>query len=103
MTTPLHALEGLKVTKAAIVHDYVQLAFGDEIGISIYNKLELSPDARLEDLISKIVLRVEESPNSIEIRFLDGAILAIDLHRQAYRGPEALELNRAGHPPIVWN
>jgi len=103
MTTPLHALVGLKVTKATIVHDYAQLAFGDEIGISIYNEFELSPDVRLEDLISKTVLRVEESSNSIEISFLDGVKLAIDLHRQAYRGPEALELNRTGHPTIVWN
>jgi hypothetical protein len=104
MTSPLHTIEGLTVTEAEVVHDYVQLAFGDEIGISIYNEMEVSPKStRFEALAGKTVTAVTEREEAIEIKFLDGTLLTIDMHRQAYRGPEALELNRRGYPPVIWN
>lgn len=92
------------VTEAEVVHDYVQLAFGDEIGISIYNEMEISPfSIRVDALIGKVVASVLELDNSIKIQFVDETQITIDMHRQAYRGPEALELYRQGLPVVVWN
>jgi hypothetical protein len=86
------------------LHGYVQLHFGDEIGISIYNEMEVSPQStRVAGLVGKTVTAVTERENAIEIRFLGGPRITIDMHRQAYRGPEALELNHHGHPPVIWN
>lgn len=104
MILPLRALEGLKVTKVAELHGYVQLHFGAEIGISIYNEIEVSPQSTLvAELTGKTVISVAERENAIEIKFLDKTQLTINMHREAYRGPEALELNRHGHPPVIWN
>ncbi len=104
MNAPLHIIEGLTVTEAEAVHDYVQLAFGREIGISIYNEMDISPKSvGVGALIGKLVLAVTERADAIEIKFADGTLLKIDLHPQAYRGPEALQLNRAGYPPVIWN
>src|SRR5687768_14800282 len=60
MAHPIQILKGLKVTEAEIVHDYVQLAFGDEIGISIYNEIKISHKMPFERLVSKTVKSVEE-------------------------------------------
>ncbi|MEA2795507.1 MAG: hypothetical protein QOI87_2887 [Bradyrhizobium sp.] len=102
MAAPIQILKGLKVTKVEIVHDYVQLAFGDEIGISVYNEMDISPKIPLERLVSKTVISVKESVNSIDIDFADGIKLTIDMRPQAYQGPEAIELNRVGFPPVIW-
>jgi len=104
MTSPLHNLEGLTVTKVVEIHDYVQLHFGDEIGLSIYNEMQTSPRSTgVAKFVGKTVTAVNESDDMIEIRFLDGSKVIVDMHRQAYRGPEALELNRRGQPPVIWN
>ena len=102
MAHPIQILKGLKVTEAEIVHDYVQLAFGDEIGISIYNEIKISPKMPFEGLVSKTVESVEESDNAIDMNFLDGTKLTIDMRPPAYRGPEAMELNRVGFPTVIW-
>ncbi len=41
--SPLQKLVGLAVTRAEQVHDYARLAFGDLIGVSIYNEYSLVP------------------------------------------------------------
>jgi len=104
MKSPLHILEGLTVTNSVKVHDYVQLRFGDEIGLSIYNEIEFTPPSTvIAGLAGKRVSVVTERENAIEIRFLDGCRISIDMHREAFCGPEALQLNRRGHPPVIWN
>jgi hypothetical protein len=102
MAAPIQILKGLKVSDVQIVHDYVQLAFGDEIGVSIYNETQISPKMPFERLLSKTVESVEESVNSIDMNFIDGTKLTIDMRPQAYRGPEAMELNRVGFPTVIW-
>jgi hypothetical protein len=104
MESQLRALEGLTVTNIVELHGYVQLHFGERVGLSIYNEIEISPESiRVDGLVGKTVTTVTERENAIEIRFLDGTQITIDMHRQAYRGPEALQLNRQGLPPVIWN
>jgi hypothetical protein len=62
----------------------------------------ISPKIPFECLVSKIVKGAEESTNSIDINFEDGTTLKIDMRPQAYRGPEAMELNRVGFPTVIW-
>jgi len=104
MASPLHFLEGLTVSHASIVHDYVQLSFGEQVGLSIYNEISLDPPStQFELLVGKMVVKILESEEAIVISFLDGSSLEVDLHPVAYGGPEALQLNRQGEPPVIWN
>jgi len=104
MTSPLQDLVGLTVTEVVEIHDYVQLHLDSAIGISIYNQLEVSPrNVSVFQLVGKRVDAVSEREDAIEIRFVDGSRVTVDMRHQAYRGPEALELNRRGEPPVIWN
>ena len=86
------------------IHGYVQLSFGDKIGISIYNEISIIPEpVQIDELAGKMVTAVIEDGESIEFEFLDGVQLKIDMREPAYRGPEALQLNRNGLPPVIWN
>ena len=104
MENPLRIIEGMIVTEADTVHDYVQLAFGREIGISIYNNMEILPGSiSLGTLVGKSVSRTDVRDDLIEIEFAYRTILKVDMRPDAYRGPEALQLNRVGHLPVIWN
>jgi hypothetical protein len=49
---PLEVLIGMTVTRAEIVRDYIQLAFGTDIGVSIFNVWRFAPEtATLPNLI----------------------------------------------------
>ena len=49
------------------------------------------------------LLNIEEDQNKLIFHFSNGADLVIDLHDEAYNGPEALELHIPGQPTLVWN
>jgi hypothetical protein len=102
--SPLACLLGQVVTDAATIHDYVQLAFGTGMGLSIFNDFEISPEPlRLADLVGLRVSAVLSSADEEVIRFENGRSLRVDLRDQAFRGPEAMNLYQAGRPPVVWN
>lgn len=104
LASPLHSLEGLTVTAIVTPHDYVQLQFGDQIGISVYNAVTVLPKTQnIRKLVGKTVSSIIEGKNGIEIKFIDDTCLIIDMRPDAYRGPEALELHRYGQPLVVWN
>ena len=104
MKSALQTLRDMTVTKADVVHDYVQLAFGDSVGLSIYNEISLAPESiPFDQLKGKCVKSVVESEESIALEFTDGTRLAVNLHAVGYRGPEALQLVRRGEPPMIWN
>jgi hypothetical protein len=85
------------------VNDYFQLAFGKEVGMSIYNPMEITPPAPIDSLIGKKVLSVTEDESAIEIQFDGSTKIKIDMRDNAYVGPEALALYREGHSPVIWN
>lgn len=98
------AIEGRAVTEAVTPHDYVQLAFGSKVGITINNKMQIVPtSASIAALVGKVVTSVEETEERIEIRFLDGPRIEIDMRPDAWGSPEALVLHRVGLPTVVWN
>jgi len=104
MKSPLSDLEGMTVTRVVEIHDYIQLHFGESVGISIFNRLEVSPSSiSLWELVDKTIRSVVERDADIELAFRDGGGIKIDMRREAYRGPEALQLDRRGQPPVIWN
>lgn len=104
MQTPaLQSLEGRVITQVTKIHDYVQIAFGDDIGLSIYNDITLEPALDISALMGRRFESVSQSERSIDLMFSGGMVLHIDLHPQASYGPEVLELNRKGFPPVVWS
>ena len=103
MQTPaLQSLEGEEVTRATKVHDYIQISFGDDVGISIYNDVIFEPDVDISVLLGRILEAVSQTEENINFLFSGGVTLHIDLHSQASYGPEVLELNRKGFPSVVW-
>lgn len=98
---PLRCLVGKIVSQAEALHDYIQLAVGDEIGLSIYNDFRLTV-GRLDDLIGQTVTNVATTAEQAVIQFARTSLI-VDLRNSAYRGPEAMQLDRIGHDLIVWN
>jgi hypothetical protein len=103
-TSPLYSLAGRVVTNVVALHGYIQLHFGNLIGISIYNTIVICPKTqRIEKFVGKTVASVIEKKDAIDIKFVDGAQITIDMRPEAYQGPEALELSRHGYPSVIWN
>jgi hypothetical protein len=104
MKSPLDTLIGLWVTKVVKIEGYVQLHFGNEVGLTIYNKISLEPlTADAKELVGNMVTSVRSGMDAIEIRFLAGPQLRIHMRPEAYQGPEAMELNRKDLPAVIWN
>jgi hypothetical protein len=103
-TPALQSLKGATVTRADAIHDYTQLAFGDEAELSIYNDWHIAPEATaLLGLVGKVLVSIGISTKSAAFVFSDGTRLTVDLCKAAYHGPEALQLNRRGLPTVIWN
>src|SRR6267154_70182 len=104
MPSVLQKLAGLTVTNVVKLHDYLQLHFGDKIGLSIYNELSIEPETTSSaDLVGKMLISINENRSYVSLNFLDGTRLRVNLRPEGYRGPEALQLNREGEPPVIWN
>jgi hypothetical protein len=101
-TAPLLIIEGRVITTAHKIHDYYQLGFGADIGLSIYNPFVLIPEMPFDSLLGQTVLRVDDGRETIAIHLLAGARLNIDMRDESYTGPEGLELHVAGSPIVVW-
>ncbi len=93
---------GLKVSKFVRVHDYVQLLFGENISITIFNDF-MTNVGDMSLLEGRCLLEVEESAEQLVFYFSEAARLTVDLSDQAYHGPEAVAMHRKGKPTIVWN
>ena len=104
MASLLNTIVGCIVSDAKQVHDYVQITFSNKIGLSIYNKICVDQGLKpLSKLNGKMVTSIAEEAISIRINFIDHTQICIDMRPEAYRGPEALQLNRPGEPPVIWN
>ena len=104
MASVLQKLIGLTITRVVELQGYVQLHFGDEIGLTIYNKMLVEPTGRCAaDLPGKMLTSIEEEQKGITMNFIDGSRVRIDMRPEAYKGPEALQLTREGEAPVIWN
>jgi hypothetical protein len=99
----LETLEGHSITEAIGVEDYIQIAFGDEVGISIYNDFHFDPKIDLSQLVGRTLDHASQNEKCITFRFSDPVILVVDLSSEASHGPEIMEMNRRGEPTVVWN
>lgn len=104
MESPLLDIEGHCVTNVTLVHDYAQISFGANVGLSIYNEFSVLPEClNIFDLDGKFVVAVMQSKDRITIFFSENIKIEVDMRSCAYNGPEALQLNRQGEPPVIWN
>jgi len=95
---------GLTVTQAELVHDYVQIAFGELAALSVYNSFSLTPEEMyFDDLLGASTTSIIETESSITLSFSNHQRLVVDLSPQAYYGPESMLLNYKGFPTIIWN
>jgi hypothetical protein len=63
---PLESLVGMTVTHAEIVHDYIQLTFETDTGVSIFNDWHFVPETEaLHDLIGRHVTAVHSSADAV--------------------------------------
>ncbi|SKA36731.1 hypothetical protein SAMN02745126_05830 [Enhydrobacter aerosaccus] len=100
----LHELKGRIVSEASTLHDHMQIVFDSDVSLSIDTGVRIVPPSVLVgDLAGRVVDSVEESRDEIKILFIDGVCIEIDMRPQAWRGPEALVLQRKGRPELVWN
>jgi len=94
----------MTVTHTEIVHDYLQLRFETSTGMSIYNDWNLVPKtATLRNLIEHHVTAVHSSADEVVFDFDNETKLIVDLSVSAWKGPEALQLDRVGLPTVIWN
>jgi hypothetical protein len=100
---PLQCLAGKIIVDAISIHDYVQLAAEEDIRLSIYNEFWLSAETHLLDLVGGRITAVSSSENEVELHFEGPSRLVVNLRASAWRGPEAMQLERTGQPLVVWN
>ncbi len=103
MKTPLKELVGLRVTKAAVVHDYLQIILGEVAGLRVFNDYTISGGKDIAGLCNLALLNALQSESQIVLTFEHGITVNVSLLPEAYHGPEAMVLNREGHPIVVWN
>ena len=103
MKNPLEELVGLRVTKAEIVHDYLQVILGERAGIRICNDYRLSGQTQPSTLTGLVLTGVYQNDSQVVISFEGDVKMVISLLPEAYKGPEAIILNREGLPTVVWN
>lgn len=103
MSGTLQTLVGHSITKAVWVEDYIQIAFSDEIGISIYNDFRIDPRIDLSQLTGKILDRAYEDETNITFCFSGHVLLVVDLSPESSHGPEIMQMNRQGEPTVIWN
>lgn len=103
MKNPLQELVGLHVTKAELVHDYVQILFGETVALTIYNDYTIDAGKQLAQLQEQTLLDVSQNERRVVLTFESGITFNVNLLPEAYHCPEAMVLHREGQPIYVWN
>jgi hypothetical protein len=98
-------INGLKITCAAQIHDYIQLSFGNQVGLSIYSNIIIIPITKqLLDFVGETVLSVDYANHRIGINCTHDLILEIEnFRRSGSESAEVMQLNRIGQPPVIFN
>jgi hypothetical protein len=100
--TRFDVLAGMMVYEACYVHNYVQLGFDPDHGLTINNKFELVGAEHIGHLVGKRLKSFSSISDRIVLEFEGQAQLIIDLRENAWRGPEALELHGPNNLIVVW-
>ena len=103
MKNPLKELVGLRVTQARIIHDYIQIIFGEIAGLRVFNDYTISGEKAIAELCNLVLLDASQSESQVAMTFEHGITVNVSLLPEAYHGPEAMVLNRTGQPIVVWN
>ncbi|WP_193368230.1 hypothetical protein [Pelagibius marinus] len=104
MGSHLQMLRAAAVTEVVELHDYIQLAFSNDYGLSIYNDFAIKPEGRrLHDLQSKTVDRIVEAEDEVVLCFGGDLELSVCLRDECWHGPEAMQLNTPTGQVVIWN
>lgn len=105
MENLLDLLLGVKLSKAEVVHDYLQLRFENGVILNVFNAFRMR-EFSIDDL-SKIsgceicAVRIDET--SVEFEFLGGGSIWVGMSDDDYQGPEAMEYIGAAGDRVVWS
>lgn len=93
----------LSITDVLKVDDYFQLVFVDGSVLSIYNPF-LCEGVNFADLkgCTLCEIREDEAANVIVLG-LDQGSIRVNVHPDAWTGPEAMALYEQGHSIVIWN
>ncbi|RMO90728.1 hypothetical protein ALQ33_100877 [Pseudomonas syringae pv. philadelphi] len=98
----LECLIGRRVTKACVVHDYVQVYFTGGCILNVNNTYEIY-GSTISLLKGQKLISVLEGEREIEFIFGNLAKIRVDMSLDGFNGPEAMELSRPGFPRVIWN
>ncbi len=91
------------IRDALMVEDYLQIVCSDGSVLSVYNPF-LCEGISFADLkgCSLGEIREDKEANVIVLG-LDKGSLRVNVHPEAWAGPEAMTLQRPGHSIMIWN
>jgi hypothetical protein len=96
----LMELRGRRLASVQNEHDYLQVRFGADALLNIFNRVLLDGESGLQNLVGSVVTGVDCTQEQIRIHF-GSACLSISLEEASWTGPEALALYLGDQPPII--
>ena len=106
MPNAVGLLRGLKIQKAEMVYDYLQLWFDNGVGLNIFNVFTVTGGCvadNLSQLVGCEVCSVDISYIAVRIVLATGAkSIRVGMSDCDYHGPEAMEYIGTGGERIVW-
>jgi hypothetical protein len=81
----------------------LQLIFGELAGIRVMNDYSLTGVREISNLTGLELTHVHQDNSKVVLSFEGDVKMVISLLPDAYKGPEAIVLNREGLPTVVWN
>ncbi len=97
-------LIGIRIRKAEVIHDYLQLSFEDGAVLNVFNAYTVvgaSPD-NLSIILESKISGVFVENESIDMEFSNGVVIRISMKESDYRGPEAIEYVGVDGVRTIW-
>lgn len=105
MQKMLDQLLGVKLSKAEVVHDYLQLRFENGVILNVFNAYstrEFSIDD-LSNIFGCDVCAIRIDETAVEFEFSGGGAIRVGMSDNDYEGPEAMEYIGATGDRVVWS
>ena len=93
----------LVIKSALMVEDYLQIVLSDGAVLSVYNPF-LCEGVSFADLKGCTLCEIrEDEAFNVIVLALDQGSLRVNVHPDAWTGPEAMALHEQGHSIVIWN
>lgn len=93
----------LVIKSALMVEGYLQIGLSDGAVLSVYNPF-LCEGVSFADLKGCTLCEIrEDEASNVIVLALDQGSLRVNVHPDAWTGPEAMALHEQGHSIVIWN